>query len=99
MVFLDFMESALRSPLPPRVTATEYFEADFQTFTTYITQVEQNTSCDDVNWNTCADVALGINIPESLLSGPWTEEKIRYLFWMTKSGARIDWLISTSGEV
>ena len=45
------------------------------------------------------DLAKGTEIPQSLLLGPWTEEMIRYLYWLVKSGATLNWLTSTSGEV
>jgi len=40
-----------------------------------------------------------VEIPESLLLGPWSEEQIKLLFWLVKSGVRVDWRDSTSGEV
>jgi len=51
------------------------------------------------SWDTYMDVEDGVEIPPSLLTGPWTEEMVKYLFWMVKSGARLEWLTSTSGEV
>jgi hypothetical protein len=45
------------------------------------------------------DLAKGTEIPHSLLLGPWTEEMIRHLYWLVKSGATLNWLTSTSGEV
>jgi hypothetical protein len=93
------MKSALQHSLPDRITATEYFNADFYTFTACITQPEEYSHCNDIDWSCNHDVASAVQIPQSLLSGPWTEEKIRHLYWMRKSGAQIDWLGSTSGEV
>lgn len=45
------------------------------------------------------DLATGVEIPHALLRGPWTDETVRYLYWMLISGARIDWRHSTNGEV
>lgn len=38
-------------------------------------------------------------IPARLLQGPWTEDKTLLLFYVTRAGARIDYLNSTNGEV
>jgi hypothetical protein len=45
------------------------------------------------------DVAEGTQIPTSLLTGPWDEDALKYLFWFVTAGAKIDWVSSTSGEV
>jgi hypothetical protein len=52
-----------------------------------------------VGWHVSKDVHEDVEIGVSLLLGPWTESKIKKLFWIVKAGARIDWLNSTSGEV
>jgi hypothetical protein len=51
------------------------------------------------NWDFNRDLAEGVEIPSSLLLGPWTEDNIKLLFWLIRAGARIDWVNSTSGEV
>jgi len=51
------------------------------------------------NWDVNRDLVMGVEIPSSLLLGPWTEDNIKLLFWLIKAGARIDWVNSTSGEV
>ena len=38
-------------------------------------------------------------IPDKLLHGPWTDAKCDFLEVITRSGASIDWVNSTSGEV
>ena len=55
--------------------------------------------CEVDSRNTVTDLAAGTEIPHSLLLGPWTEGMIQYLYWLIKSGATLDWIASTSGEV
>jgi len=77
---------------------SEVFEQDFNSFSDII--LSKNISMlQCTSWDTYMDVEEGVEIPPSLLTGPWTEEMIKYLFWMVKSGARLEWLTSTSGEV
>jgi hypothetical protein len=45
------------------------------------------------------DLAEETEIPRNLLVGSWTEESVRYLYWLVKSGAKLEWITSTSGEV
>ena len=40
-----------------------------------------------------------LDIPESLLQGPWTPCMVEYLFWLIRADAKIRWTESTSGEV
>lgn len=40
-----------------------------------------------------------LEIPHSLLRGPWSEERLKHLFWFVRAGAEIRWTDSTSGEV
>lgn len=45
-------------------------------------------------------VCLGeCRIPDKLLHGPWTDEKCDFLEVVTRGGASIDWVNTTSGEV
>lgn len=44
-------------------------------------------------------VAEGMEIPHSILRGPWTEESVRYLFLIMNFGGRVNWTTSTTGEV
>jgi hypothetical protein len=39
------------------------------------------------------------DIPVHLLSGPWTGETVKHLFWFLRAGARVRDLWTTSGEV
>ena len=41
----------------------------------------------------------GCWLPEKLLRGPWTEAKCEFLMLLLRSGAKIDWIDSTAGEV
>jgi hypothetical protein len=34
------------------------------------------------------EIKRGVVLPDRILTGPWTEEKMKYLFWLMKSGAR-----------
>lgn len=81
------------------LTPPKYFEEDFASFSSYV-QVRKNKDLDVIHhWASYIDVANDLEIPQSLLLGPWTEEMTRLLFWLVKGGARFDWLNSTSGEV
>jgi hypothetical protein len=82
-----------------RLTAQEYFEKDFKEFSIFAKQRDGPQIWEHCRWGFNYDVARGTEIPNSLLLGPWTEESIRYLFWVTKSGAQVDFIKSTSGEV
>jgi hypothetical protein len=82
-----------------RLTAQEYFEKDFKQFSIFAKQRDGPHIWEHCRWELNYDVARGTEIPNSLLLGPWREESIRYLFWVTKSGARVDFIKSTSGEV
>lgn len=93
------MENALNPPIPDKMIASEYFEADFMTFMTFVTQAQEGMFWKDIIWDTNKDLARGVEIPHSLLCGPWSEEKVRYLYWIIKSGGHIDWHSSTNGEV
>ncbi|KAE8440571.1 hypothetical protein EG329_007229 [Mollisiaceae sp. DMI_Dod_QoI] len=84
----------------PQMTPHEYLETDFQGFSNLILgQRDGGWLWDQCSWDRNSDVADGIELPQSLLSGPWDEDMLKYLFWLTKSGAGIDWLNSTNGEV
>lgn len=89
------MEERLKSNTSP----AKYFEEDFTAFSNYVERQIENRTSLVYSWSTYIDFAGGLEIPRSLLLGPWTEEMIRYLYWMLKGGAQVDWLASTSGEV
>lgn len=86
--------------ISPEVTTTEYFNDDFTSFSEFVQEPDGGDIWESCSWHTDKDVASGVEIPESLLHGPWDEAKIKFLFWIVKlGGATIDWLNSTSGEV
>ncbi|KAH8684558.1 hypothetical protein BGZ60DRAFT_397826 [Tricladium varicosporioides] len=77
------------------ISEEEYLDEDYLMFCKFTANqyVGQPVSFMDT-----ADVEHCTEIPESLLLGPWSDAQMRYLYWVVKSGARIDWLRSTSGE-
>ncbi|PMD27778.1 hypothetical protein NA56DRAFT_640553 [Hyaloscypha hepaticicola] len=82
-----------------KLTATEYFDNDFTSFSEFTQERDRFSIRRHYNWDVNRDLAAGVEIPSSLLLGPWTEDSIKLLFWLIKAGARIDWVGSTSGEV
>jgi hypothetical protein len=81
------------------MTAVEYFNNDFASFSEFMQERDGGYIWESSSWSVNKDVHQDTEIPSSLLLGPWTENNIKLLFWAVKSGARIDWLKSTSGEV
>jgi hypothetical protein len=49
--------------------------------------------------NPSTDASNRVEIPHSLLLGPWSEEMIRHLFWVVKNGGCVNWVTSSTGEV
>lgn len=88
-----------QTAMPNELTAHEYFERDFRGFSRLAAQRDGNWPLKCCIWSLDSDLADDVEIPNSLLLGPWSEELIKYLFWAVKSGARVHWLKSTSGEV
>jgi hypothetical protein len=88
-----------QGPIPVVSKAKEYFDIDFASFLEFTKQIDGPSVWHICDWERNTDVSDGIEIPDSLLQGPWTEDKIKYLFWLVKSGAEVDWVTSTSGEV
>jgi hypothetical protein len=80
------------------MTAVEYFNNDFAGFSEFMQERDGGYIWESCSWSVNKDVHRDTEIPSSLLLGPWTENNIKLLFWAVKSGARIDWLNSTSGE-
>lgn len=83
-------------------TVVERFNEDFEAFLDAAKDPKQENLRQNciVNYSyNVKDIALTVEIPHSLLLGPWTEGKTRYLYWLIKSGATLNWLTSTSGEV
>jgi hypothetical protein len=86
-------------PVLTKMTAEQYFNIDFAGFSDFAAQEDGDWIWSICTWELNTDVADGVEIPGSLLLGPWTEEMLKHLFWIKKSGASIDWINSTSGEV
>jgi hypothetical protein len=94
---LDMVEPEMPTAIPQ--TAEEYFNADFIGFSDFAAETDGPSVWHTCNWERNTDVSDGVEIPSSLLLGPWTDDMIKHLFWLNKSGASIDWINSTSGEV
>jgi hypothetical protein len=82
----------------PKRMPSQYLDEDFTMFTE-IVESKYLPLLEDISWDTYIGVAHGIEIPQTLLVGPWTEETTRHLYWMVKSGAQLEWVTSTIGEV
>ena len=84
--------------LEGRVTIPNHFEEDFAAFSSALQSFE-----DDLplvrDLTTYSDVAQSLEIPQNLLTGPWTEDMTKFLYWLVKGGAKLCWLTSTTGEV
>jgi hypothetical protein len=83
-------------------TVAQRFDKDFAQFLDFIERAKFDESFWDSSnelFGMTAELAQGVEIPHSLLLGPWTEGMIRYLYWIVKSGAQFDWSTSTNGEV
>ena len=72
------------------------FEDDFEEFSNYFSSFPSNDKLSNARY---MHVASETEIPQSLLSGPWTEDMIRHLFWLVKAGAQINSTSSITGEV
>ena len=80
-------------------TVTDLFDEDFADFSSLIEQQIESRTVQHYCWDTYVDVAEGVEIPSSLLLGPWTEDMVKHLYWLVKGNAKIDWITSISGEV
>jgi len=72
---------------------------DFTDFCTTCSEDDGPAIWDTCNWQSATELAYGVEIPINLLAGPWTDEMLKHLYWLVKSGASIDWVQSTLGEV
>lgn len=79
--------------------ATRNFEDDFNAFTSFITGMKDVPFQEKIDYAVHQDIDEGTEIPHSALSGPWMEEKVQYLFWFLKSGGKLNWQTSITGEV
>ncbi|KAG4436707.1 hypothetical protein IFR05_007821 [Cadophora sp. M221] len=83
----------------PRLTPSEHHTADFAAFHSFISQPDGPWPWHTITWSSYNEFSPKLEIPHSLLSPPFTPHTLAYLFHLLKSGARISWLSSTSGEV
>lgn len=95
---IDVEKELQKTRLERKLTPAKYLDEDFEAFSSDV-RGENVDSDFKRHWTTYVDVANGLEIPESLLLGPWTEEMVRYLYWLVRGGAELNWLTSTSGEV
>jgi len=93
---LEVERKLQKQRIESQTTPAKFFEEDFAAFSAYL--LHSQYADITYSWATYVDVASNVEIPQSLLLGPWTEERIRHLFWLVKGGAQFDWLNSTSGE-
>ncbi|KAI9056147.1 hypothetical protein LZ554_001075 [Drepanopeziza brunnea f. sp. 'monogermtubi'] len=82
----------------PTITQEEYLNIDYTAFENTI-----SSSTDDnwpsTSWTTHSHLSPSVEIPHTLLLGPFTPPSLRHLFYLIKSGAKLSWHSSTSGEV
>ncbi|TAQ88948.1 hypothetical protein B7494_g2743 [Chlorociboria aeruginascens] len=78
----------------------ESFEEDFAEFTNSMRVQAAKQSYDrKFELSYVKNVADDVEIPRSLLLGPWDEEMTRRLFWLVYGSARVSFIKSTSGEI
>ncbi|PBP19264.1 actin cortical patch protein [Diplocarpon rosae] len=79
------------------LSQAEFLDRDFAGFLTYISAPDGPWPWTTISWTTYPSL-LGVEIPQSLLLGPWSPTVRKHLFHLIKSGATLSWLTSTSGE-
>ncbi|KAL2069154.1 hypothetical protein VTL71DRAFT_15492 [Oculimacula yallundae] len=84
---------------PPYPTPFEYLQTDYTDFLHFTSFSDGSWPFHTISWSSHADLSPALEIPHSLLSSPFTFPKLQFLFYLLKHGARISWLLSTSGEV
>lgn len=94
---VDINGDEISPPVP--ATAREYLEIDYRGFCDFAEEVDGPPIWHCCNWARNTDLSDGLELPITLLSGPWSEDMLKYLFWLVRSGAQIDWIGSTLGEV
>jgi len=80
-------------------TTKRDFDEEFARFSNIVERESEESLRRHYNFSTYKDVDPRTEIPNSLLLGPWTADMTRYLFWLVRGGARIQWTDSTGGEV
>ncbi|RDW80057.1 hypothetical protein BP6252_04695 [Coleophoma cylindrospora] len=73
--------------IPTGESYSAAFEKDYQNFCEAVEQGEDYMRL--CNWDKYVDVHYRTEIPSRLLTGPWTEDDIRLLFWLVRGGACI----------
>lgn len=80
----------------------EHFDKEFERFSAFASQENPHPAIEVSNKSRlCIDIDDHAEIPERLLDRQkfWTDGQRKLLYWIVKSGARIQWETSTSGEV
>jgi hypothetical protein len=85
--------------IPPNRSRLAHFDDDFEAFSTLVQSKDFDRIIESSSGETYLGLADGAEIPHGLLLGPWTEESTKYLFWLVKSGAKLEWVKSINGEV
>ncbi|KAK2626669.1 hypothetical protein QTJ16_003844 [Diplocarpon rosae] len=95
----DSNTPAVAEDVTSRATSSqvEFLDRDFAGFLAYISTPDGPWPWATISWTTYTSL-LGVEIPQSLLLGPWSPSALKHLFYLIKSGARLSWLSSTSGE-
>ena len=80
-------------------SAAPSFDDAFSRFSSIVT--DRNFTLDEfpAHQEQYCCLAKGVELPHSILRGPWGEEEIRYLFWVMDAGGELNWTTSTTGEV
>lgn len=81
------------------VAGTEHFEERFETFKGLVAaHVFIESPFEDATY-IHTSLADGVEIPESLLLGPWDDEMVKHLYWFYEGHGKVDSVHSTHGEV
>lgn len=91
-------------PPEPRLTPSEFHDLDYASFLQFTSQPDGPSPYPYISWSPSPSSPYSMlppetEIPHSLLTPPFTPQTLQHLFHLLKSGARISWLASTSGEV
>lgn len=92
------------SPPPLRLTPREYHDLDYASFLQFLSTPDGPSPYPYISWSSSpsspySTLSPETELPHSLLTPPFTPQNLQHLFHLLKSGARISWLTSTSGEV
>ncbi|PVH84895.1 hypothetical protein DL98DRAFT_60773 [Cadophora sp. DSE1049] len=87
------------SPPTPRLTPREFHDLDYDLFLSFLSAPDGPSPWPLITWSSHPSLSPQIEIPHSLLTPAFTPTSLQHLFHLLKSGARVSWLTSTSGEV